>query len=128
MGDGVGIAVLADAEDFSTGAEVAGGSVVEGVVLEGAGGLDLKAEGEKAGLEGCGIGDGELYFDLGVRHGVSIRRWRHGRDDRMEIMSGGKTERFEGSEGDRAGRGDSARRRHGGVSDGDGLWPGRECS
>ena len=58
------------------GAEVAGGGVVEGVVLEGAGGVEVEAERGEAGLEGGWIGDGELEFDLGALHGVSIRLWR----------------------------------------------------
>jgi hypothetical protein len=56
-------------EDLLTGAEVAGGSVVEGVVLEGAGGVEVEAEGREAGLEGRWIGDGELQFDLCTLHG-----------------------------------------------------------
>jgi hypothetical protein len=35
----------------------------------------VEAQIEKARLEDCGIGDGEFEFDLGVRHGVSIRRY-----------------------------------------------------
>ena len=51
VGEGVDAAVLAEAEDLAFGAEVAGGSVVEGVVLEGARGVEVEAEMREAGLE-----------------------------------------------------------------------------
>ena len=40
------------------------GSVEESVVLEGAGSVEVEAELGKAGLKGCGIGEGEFEFDL----------------------------------------------------------------
>jgi hypothetical protein len=60
VGDGAEAAVLADAEDLAEGAEVAVGSVVEGVVLEGAGSVEMEAEGGKAGLEIDDVGYGDL--------------------------------------------------------------------
>ena len=51
VGDGPETAVLADAEDLVAGAEVAVGGVVEGVVLEGAGSVEVEAESREAGLE-----------------------------------------------------------------------------
>jgi hypothetical protein len=87
VGYGAKRAVLADAKNVSAGEEVAGGSVVEGVVLEGARGVEMEAEVGQAGQEGCWVGDGELKFDLCALHGRSIRLaevfarlgWRDGR-------------------------------------------------
>jgi hypothetical protein len=73
MGDGAERAVLADAEDLPKGAEVAVRCVVEGVVLEGAGSVEVKAELGETGLEIVDVGYGDLEFDLGTLHGVSIR-------------------------------------------------------
>jgi hypothetical protein len=64
---------LPDAEDLAPVSKVAAGGVVEGVVLEGAGCVEVKAELRKARLEDGGIGNWELEFSLGVRHAVSIR-------------------------------------------------------
>jgi hypothetical protein len=72
--EGVDVAVLTEAEDLPAGAEVAIGSVVEGVVLEGARSDELEAELWEAGLESFWIRDGKLEFDLRVLHGGSIRR------------------------------------------------------
>ena len=74
VGEGREAAVLAEAEDLLAGAEVAVGSVVEGVVFEGAGRVEMEAEVSETGLESFWIGDGELEFDLRVLHEWSIRR------------------------------------------------------
>ncbi len=84
VGDGAERAVLPDAEDLLAGAKVAGGGVVEGVELEGAGGVEVEAEGGETGLEGGWIGDGELQFDLCTLHGESIRLMDGVRAIRME--------------------------------------------
>ncbi len=67
--DGADGTVLTDAEDLPSGAEITGGGVVEDVVLEGAGSFELEAECGETGLEGEGVGDGELELDLGTLHG-----------------------------------------------------------
>jgi hypothetical protein len=67
--EGAEAAVLAQAEDLFAGAEIAVGSVVEGIVLEGAGSDEVEAELGKAGLERFWIWDGKLEFDLRVLHG-----------------------------------------------------------
>jgi L-threonylcarbamoyladenylate synthase len=54
-------------------AEGAGGSVIEGVLLEGARGLKLEAESGKAGLEELEVVNREFEFDLGVLHEKSIK-------------------------------------------------------
>ncbi len=68
VGEGAEGAVLADAEEMAFGAEVAGGCVVQSIVLEGAGSVEVEAKLGEAGLEGDWIGDGELEFDLGTLH------------------------------------------------------------
>jgi len=52
VGDGAEWAVLADAQELAILAEFARRSVVEGVVLEGAFGVEVKTERGEAGLEG----------------------------------------------------------------------------
>jgi len=71
--DGAEAAVLANAEDLAAGAEVAGWSVVEGVVLEGAGCDEMKTECREEGLKSFWISDGDFELDLRVLHGWSIR-------------------------------------------------------
>ena len=68
-------------------------------MLEGAGSVEAETELREAGLERCGIGDGELEFDLGVLHGVSIRLWRRSVAIGWRDMSSGKTERLAGEAG-----------------------------
>jgi len=77
-------AILADAEDLAAGAEVAGGCVVERVVLEGARRVEVKAELGQAGFERRRVGHGELEFDLGCLHRSSIRR--SGIRDQMRLV------------------------------------------
>ena len=74
VGDGPEAAVAADAEDLFGFAEGAGGGVVEGVLLEGAGCIEQEAEAGEARLQASKIVDGELEFDLGALHAKSIRR------------------------------------------------------
>ena len=99
MGDGPEIAVLADAEDLTLGAEFARGSVVEDVAFEGAGRIEVEAELGQARLEGLWIRDGEFEFDLGRLHGVSIRLKRPLAAIGWRDMFSGKTERLEGEAG-----------------------------
>ena len=70
------IAVVANAKDLLDGPEGAGGGVVEGVLLEGAGRIELEAETGKTRLQAGEIVDGELELDLGGLHWLSIRRGR----------------------------------------------------
>ncbi len=66
---------MANAQDLPGCAEGAGGGVVEGVLLEGAGRVELESEAGKTRLQACEIVDGELELDLGGLHDVlSIRR------------------------------------------------------
>ena len=44
VGDGPSVTVFADPENLTFGAELAGGRVVEGVVFEGSGGVEMEAE------------------------------------------------------------------------------------
>jgi len=74
VGDRPERAVLAQAQDLPGFAEGAGGRVVERVLLEGAGGIELKAEAGKARLQTGKIVDGELELDLRALHDKSIRR------------------------------------------------------
>jgi hypothetical protein len=73
VGEGVNAAVLAQAQDLAFGAQVPGGCVVEGVVLECARGFEMEAKLGQTGVERLRIGDATLEFDLGGLHGVSIR-------------------------------------------------------
>ncbi len=68
MGQDAERTVLAQAQDLFAGAQIAGRRVVEGVVLEGAGRVEVEAEGWKARLKIEDIEDRELEFDLGVLH------------------------------------------------------------
>jgi hypothetical protein len=68
VGNGPKIAIAADAEDLAGGTEDAIGRVVEGVLLEGAGRVELKTEAGKTRLQANGIVDRELEFDLGALH------------------------------------------------------------
>jgi hypothetical protein len=73
VGEGAEVAILTDTKDLPPATDVAVGGVVEGVVLEGAGRGQMKTEFAEAALEGLWIGNGELQFDLGSLHWVSIR-------------------------------------------------------
>ena len=99
VSDGPDGAVVAEAEKFSFGPEVAGGGVVEGVVLEGAGSVEVKAKLGKAELKGGWIGDGEFEFDLGCLHWVSIRLMKRSAAIGWRDMFSGKTERLQGEAG-----------------------------
>jgi len=76
VGDDPEIAVVANTKDLLDGPEGAGGGVVEGVLLEGAGRIELEAEAGKTRLQAGEIVDGELELDLGGLHWLSIRRGR----------------------------------------------------
>jgi hypothetical protein len=69
----VNVAILAETKDLGFDAEIAVASVVEGVVLEAAGGGEVKAEVGETRLESLWIVDWELQFDLGSLHRWSIR-------------------------------------------------------
>jgi len=92
-------AVAAKAKKLTFGAEIAGGGVVKGVVLEGARSVEVEAELRKAGLKGGWVGDGEFKFDLGCLHGVSIRLIRAPTAIGWRDMFSGKTERLQGEAG-----------------------------
>jgi len=74
VGEGPKIAVLAEPKDLVSGAESAGGGVIESVALEGALRNEREAKGGQAGLEDGGVGNGKLELDFSALHGLSIRR------------------------------------------------------
>ena len=74
MRDGPKVPVLTKAKELPACTKVSTRRVVEGVRLEGAGGVKVKSERRKHELERRRIGDGELKFDLGGLHLGSIRR------------------------------------------------------
>ncbi len=130
VGENAETAVPAEAKDLAAGAEVACGGVVEGVVLEGARGLEVEAEGGEAGLEIGGVGHGELDFDLGALHGESI--CVRGLRMRRRICTNergveDKAAACGGAGGGCGGWADPCGGGDGGVPDRDGLWAGSGC-